>query len=446
MFFDWRSSEFKHNSNEWGYYPFAYRHVISDDIDAINCTLPTIVDFPNLLRQKSWIAIVVSFLVSMYLFVILAIVCDDYLVPAMERLCYTLRMSYDVAGATFLAASTSAPELFVNFVGTFVTNGDIGLGTIVGSSVFNVLAIAGVCGIFSQPTKLDWWPVTRDTAWYLVAIGSLTSVLWDSLVMWYEAFVLLLLYFAYVIQLLFDHRIQNFFRHEHAESEVLDEDPMTREEEPLKGFRDRVCAKPQPKSNFCQWTWWVIKYPAEWMLACTIPSARSIFFLSMCFAVLWISMISYLLAWFLTILGYNLNIPDAIMGLTVLAAGTSVPEVASSYIVSKKGYGSMAICNAIGSNTFDIFVCLGLPWLLNICIYQQKVVIDSTALTFTTAMLVLTASILYLGLLATKFVMGKIVGCICVISYLLFLIIACTLEILLNKENTCDIEDPSGFF
>ncbi|XP_039500173.1 sodium/potassium/calcium exchanger 3 isoform X4 [Drosophila santomea] len=247
----------------------------------------------------------------------------------------------------------------------------------------------------------------------------------------------------------FDWRSSEFKHNsndEHAESEVLDEDPMTREEEPLKGFRDRVCAKPQPKSNFCQWTWWVIKYPAEWMLACTIPSARSIFFLSMCFAVLWISMISYLLAWFLTILGYNLNIPDAIMGLTVLAAGTSVPEVASSYIVSKKGYGSMAICNAIGSNTFDIFVCLGLPWLLNICIYQQKVVIDSTALTFTTAMLVLTASILYLGLLATKFVMGKIVGCICVISYLLFLIIACTLEILLNKENTCDIEDPSGFF
>ncbi|XP_043659940.1 sodium/potassium/calcium exchanger 4 isoform X4 [Drosophila teissieri] len=355
-------------------------------------------------------------------------------------------MTYDVAGATFLAASTSAPELFVNFVGTFVTNGDIGLGTIVGSSVFNILAIAGVCGIFTQPTKLDWWPVTRDTAWYLVAIGSLTSVLWDSLVMWYEAVVLLLLYFAYVIQLFFDRRIQNLFRHEHAESELLDEDPMTREEEPLKGFRDRVCAKPQPKSHFCQWTWWVIKYPAELMLACTVPSARSIFFLSMCFAVLWISMISYLLAWFLTILGYNLNIPDAIMGLTVLAAGTSVPEVASSYIVSKKGYGSMAICSAIGSNTFDIFVCLGLPWLLNILIYQHKVVIDSTALTFTTAMLVITASILYLCLLASKLVMGKIVGWICVISYVLFLITACTLEMLLSKENTCDIEDPNGFF
>ncbi|XP_015011439.2 sodium/potassium/calcium exchanger 4 isoform X1 [Drosophila erecta] len=443
MFFDWSLTDLKHSGNEWLHYTFSYRQDLRNDIDDLNCSLPTIMEFPNLMRQKSWIAIVVSSLVSMYLFVILALVCDDYLVPAMERLCYTLRMTYDVAGATFLAASTSAPELFVNFVGTFVTNGDIGLGTIVGSSVFNILVISGVCGIFTQPAKLDWWPVTRDTVWYLVAILSLTYVLWDSMVMWYEAFVLLLLYFAYVLQLFFDRRIQNLVRHEHAESELLDEDPMTREEEPLKKFRDHVWAKPQPESHFCQWTWWVIKYPAELILACTVPSARSIFFLSMCFAVLWISLISYLLAWFLTILGHNLNIPDAIMGLTVLAAGTSVPEVASSYIVSKKGYGSMAICNAIGSNTFDIFVCLGLPWLLNIIIDQHKILIDSTALTFTTAMLVTTAVILYFGLLATRFVMGKIVGWICVISYVLFLIIACTLEILLSRENKCDIEDPN---
>nr|NP_001104467.2 uncharacterized protein Dmel_CG12061, isoform D [Drosophila melanogaster]EDP28012.2 uncharacterized protein Dmel_CG12061, isoform D [Drosophila melanogaster] len=441
MFFDWSSTDFKPNGNEWEYYPFAYRHDMRYDIDARNCTLPAIVEFPNLMRQKSWIAIVVSTLVSMYLFVILAIVCDDYLVPAMERLCYTLRMTYDVAGATFLAASTSAPELFVNFVGTFVTNGDIGLGTIVGSSVFNILVIAGVCGIFTQPTKLDWWPVTRDTAWYLIAIASLTYVLWDSLVMWYEAFALLLLYISYVIQLSFDRRIQNLVRHEHAESELLDEDPMTREEEPLKGFRDHVCAKPKTEYNFYQWTWWAIKYPAELMLACTVPSARSIFFLSMISAILWISLISYLLTWFLTILGYNLNIPDAIMGLTVLAAGTSVPEVASSYIVSKKGYGSMAICNAIGSNTFDILVCLGLPWLLKILIYQQKIDIDSTALTITTAMLVVTAAVLYLGLLARRFVMGKTVGYLSIIFYALFLIIACTLEILLNKEKMCDIQD-----
>lgn len=58
-----------------------------------------------------------------------------------------LNMSADVAGATFMAAATSAPELFVNVIGTFITEGDIGVGTIVGSAVFNILAVAACCGI-----------------------------------------------------------------------------------------------------------------------------------------------------------------------------------------------------------------------------------------------------------------------------------------------------------
>nr|XP_017009031.2 sodium/potassium/calcium exchanger 3 [Drosophila takahashii] len=411
-------------------------------MDDLNCTLPAILEFPNFMRQKSWVATVMCFFLSMYLFIVLAIVCDEYLVPAMERLCYTLRMTYDVAGATFLAAATSAPELFVAFVGTFITHGDIGVGTIVGSSVFNILVIAAVCGILTPPSKLDWWPISRDTIWYLVAIASLTIVLWDSLVKWYEATVFVLLYLAYLIQLILDRRIQNLVRKAHTESELLDEDPMTREDEPLKGFREHVCTKPESGSNCCQWTWWAIKYPAELVLACTIPSVRSIFFLSMLLSILWISAISYLLAWFLTVVGFNLHIPDSIMGLTVLAAGTSVPEVASSYIVSKKGYGSMAICNAIGSNTFDIFVCLGLPWLLKSLITQHSIVIDSSALTITSAMLVVTAIILYVSFLISKFLLGKIVGWISLISYILFLIIACLLEMLFSKENMCDIDEP----
>uniref|UniRef100_A0A6P4FKI7 Sodium/potassium/calcium exchanger 3 isoform X2 n=1 Tax=Drosophila rhopaloa TaxID=1041015 RepID=A0A6P4FKI7_DRORH len=443
MVFGWDSTDIKQFDNEWTTYesPFrsAWRHV--EYVDGLNCSMPAIVEFPNFMRQKSWISAVVSFFLSMYLFVFLAIVCDDYLVPAMERLCYNLRMTYDVAGATFLAGATSAPELFVNFVATFITNGDIGVGTIVGSSVFNILVIAGVCGIFTPSTKLDYWPVTRDTIWYLVAIAALTVMLLDSHIHWYEALVLLLLYLLYLIQLILDRRIQNCVRKEHTESELLDEDPMTREEEPLKTFRDHVCTKPDPGSNCCQWTWWAIKYPAELVLACTVPSVRTIFFLSMFLAVLWISLISYLLTWFLTVVGHNLSIPDSIMGLTVLAAGTSVPEVASSYIVSKKGYGSMAICNAIGSNTFDIFVCLGLPWLLKSLIYQNEIEIDSSALTITTAMLVATAVVLYVFLVANKFVLGKIVGWVSMISYVVFVVVACALEMLLDTLVVCDIEE-----
>nr|CAD7426651.1 unnamed protein product [Timema monikensis] len=60
-----------------------------------------------------------------------------------------LGMSDDVAGATFMAAATSSPELFINSVGTFITEGDIGVGTIVGSAVFNILAVPACCGLFA---------------------------------------------------------------------------------------------------------------------------------------------------------------------------------------------------------------------------------------------------------------------------------------------------------
>lgn len=52
------------------------------------------------------------------------------------------------------------------------------------------------------------------------------------------------------------------------------------------------------------------------------------------------------------------------MGLTLLAAGTSVPEAVSSVIVTNQGHGAMGISNSIGSSTFDILLCLGLPWFV----------------------------------------------------------------------------------
>lgn len=58
-------------------------------------------------------------------------------------------MTEDVAGATFMAAATSSPELFINIVGTFITEGDLGVGTIVGSAVFNILAVPACCGLFA---------------------------------------------------------------------------------------------------------------------------------------------------------------------------------------------------------------------------------------------------------------------------------------------------------
>ncbi|KAH8289137.1 hypothetical protein KR054_000875, partial [Drosophila jambulina] len=404
-----------------------------------NCTLPTIIEFPPYMRRKSWWAALVCAFFSIYIFVILAIVCDDYLLPAMERLCYAFKMSYDVAGATFLAASTSAPELFINVVGTFITYSDIGIGTIVGSSVFNVLVICAVCGILTHPSKMNWWPVTRDTFWYVVAIVALTIIMWDSYVFWYEAFVLLILYCIYFIQLVLDKKIKRIFV-KPEDDEPAPPDPMSPERlKEFTTFREHVCGMPEKGTKFWMWIWWLYKYPAELFLAITIPNPRTVYLLTLLMSVVWISGISYLVTWFITVIGHNAGVPDSIMGLTFLAAGTSVPEVVSSYIVCKQGHGAMAICNAVGSNTVDILICLGLPWILQ-AILNKYIRFDSDSISITTGMLILTAMVMYFSLVACRFTLNRIVGWVCLISYLIFIAVACCLEMLIKKSVFCNIE------
>ena len=65
-----------------------------------------------------------------------------------------------------------------------------------------------------------------------------------------------------------------------------------------------------------------------------------------------------------TIFGDSVGIPQVVMGLTILAAGTSVPDLLSSVIVAKQGLGDMAVSSSIGSNIFDVAFGLPVPWLL----------------------------------------------------------------------------------
>lgn len=61
------------------------------------------------------------------------------------------------------------------------------------------------------------------------------------------------------------------------------------------------------------------------------------------------------------------------MNLTILSAGTSIPEAVSSVVMTSRGYGSMGISNSIGSNIFNILLCLGLPWLIKTLINPTNV-------------------------------------------------------------------------
>lgn len=149
-------------------------------------------------EQRKQGAILLHVLGMIYMFVALAIVCDEFFVPALDVIIEKLQISEDVAGATFMAAGGSAPELFTSVIGVFISFDDVGIGTIVGSAVFNILFVIAMCVLFSKTVlDLTWWPLFRDVSFYSVALLMLVVFFMDNKVYWYEALILFSIYICY---------------------------------------------------------------------------------------------------------------------------------------------------------------------------------------------------------------------------------------------------------
>uniref|UniRef100_A0A7S2WBC3 EF-hand domain-containing protein n=1 Tax=Rhizochromulina marina TaxID=1034831 RepID=A0A7S2WBC3_9STRA len=146
-----------------------------------------------------------------YLFVGIAIVCDELFVPALEIIAERLELPNDVAGATLMAAGGSAPELATSIIGTFKRS-DIGFGTIVGSAVFNVLFVIGMCAFFTParyaPLKLTWWPLMRDCLYYILTLGTLVIFMWDGTIRLWESVLQFGMYIGYVIIMNYSTRLE----------------------------------------------------------------------------------------------------------------------------------------------------------------------------------------------------------------------------------------------
>ncbi|XP_033955500.1 sodium/potassium/calcium exchanger 3-like [Pseudochaenichthys georgianus] len=480
-------------------------------------------------EQRKKGAVCLHALCAIYMFYALALVCDDYFVPSLEKISENLQLSEDVAGATFMAAGSSAPELFTSLIGVFITKGDVGVGTIVGSAVFNILVIIGLCGIFAGHTVvLTWWSLFRDSTYYILSVLALIMVIYDATVVWWESLLLMTMYGIYIIIMTFNSQIRAFVTLQLSTSgpcclgsaDIQREDKMAEDAtacntsmvllnkgqvhnqeaapvimvdellilHPHKlSFSDaglRVMISPhfsprtrlsmagrvliserqrliqsskdgeagpvsragstsnslkrsgscgvenggktpaiadaesgeKPGVEVCQTeeegeedgifspvripgTWcgrvkWLIKWPLGLLLYCTVPNCirprwHRWFMVTFLASTLWIAIFSYLMVWMVTIISYTLDIPDYIMGITFLAAGTSVPDCMASLIVARQGMGDMAVSNSIGSNIFDILLGLGFPWALRTLVVEHgsSVYINNKGLVYSVVLL-----------------------------------------------------------
>lgn len=512
------------------------------------CVPPSIDEFPSdpftqEQRLGGWLA--VHFSVLAYLCCMLAIVCDEYFVPCLEMIAEALKISSDVAGATVMAVGTSSPEFYSAIIGSFVTEGDIGVGTIVGSAVFNILGVTSVTGIYllSTTVQLEWYPIVRDCLLYVASVSVLAACLSDNTVHWYEAASLLALFCVYVLVMYYNPLLKRLAVTQvdelvlyikskkgaktpvrskassatamaaqvavpnHGEGEVaapllqvsknsshsapvespngltsvMPRSPSHTRLRPTNekareegggmrhslgpdqgspaveieindgtqvGFTGHLettaisasshsvrngARKPGRRRGCVSRVWWLVSLPASLVLRITVPDCRRwprLFPLTFLMAVVWIGLLSYMCAWMVTVIGYTLNVPDSVSGLTILAAGISVPEIITTVLIVKMGFGNMAFSNLIGSNIFDILFCLGLPWLAKTLSNSGgRLHINSGALTYTTLTLLATTVLMLVTLCAARWRLNWRVGLVCLALYAAFLTLACLYEL-----------------
>lgn len=595
---------------------------------------------------------VFHFIGMLYTFFGIAIVCDEFFVPALEVIVERLDLAHDVAGATFMAAGGSAPELFTSLIGTFISRSQVGFGTIVGSAVFNVLFVIGMCAIFSTgELKLTWWPFARDVLYYGFALFMLTmffGVNSPNEIEVYEAIILLGLYGVYVLLMYYNEALHLWFLLKLGKGESQDAD--NRIAAPVAGFRvgllkllssldeevsfvdlvgaymvekiagnvektfkkidadgsgsldaeelrvaliklgvstDKVDADVKnlilsadtdgdgevdldefkvwymtqrshtrnrvdklferydlnsngfidkkefrsmliavngtsPTKEFYkraysemgagskqgvsskEFTEWYkktlfktyrqpeqfrhnpnlivdpsgnklevvdimkndveadvpqessakeeeeedepldISYPKskgwksklQWAL--TIPivlplwltlfdvrnkNHRKYFYATFLGSIIWLAFFSVGMVWWATIVGWCWGIPSTVMGITFIAAGTSVPDLLTSVIVARQGYADMAVSSSIGSNIFDILIGLPVPWLFwGIMNGSVKVGEGDTSLTQSILVLFGMLAAVFVTVLCNKWVMTRTLGYTMFVLYVVFLI------------------------
>ncbi|NWX32641.1 NCKX1 protein, partial [Notiomystis cincta] len=543
-------------------------------------------------RRQGWV--VLHIFGMMYVFVALAIVCDEYFVPALGVITEKLQISEDVAGATFMAAGGSAPELFTSLIGVFISHSNVGIGTIVGSAVFNILFVIGTCTLFSREIlHLTWWPLFRDISFYIVDLLMLILFFLDSVIDWWESLLLLTAYATYVFTMKQNVFLEQWVKQElkvklnavqaasaeHVQKTstraVADDGTMkppdVRKLQPgpalQRGSSSASLHSPQMRGTSVQltihtldplaegeWTglidilssnaraealegqgsqagdhhsflllfaeeekeapgtiqvtpasdsdsskdrqkadvpqdgqplsssdtsedsssesqedstggstegdendeplsleWpesrkkqaiYLFLFPIVFPLWSTLPDVRNpeskkFFVITFFGSILWIAVFSYLMVWWAHQVGETIGISEEIMGLTILAAGTSIPDLITSVIVARKGYGDMAVSSSVGSNIFDITVGLPVPWFLfSIFNGLSPVAVSSNGLFCAIVLLFLMLLFVIISIAICKWKMNKLLGLTMFALYFVFLIISVMLE---DKIISCPV-------
>lgn len=287
----------------------------------------------------------------------------DWLTNGAVGLATKLGIPQIVIGLTIVAIGTSMPEFFVSIVSAIKGTPDLAVGNIVGSNIFNVLLIVGVAAIVA-PITIQRATVKRDIPIAIIASVMLTIMMMDDIMSRWDALILFIAFIAFIWITLRDSK------------NVSHESNSSKE---------------------------------------TIGAKKSVFLIVI--GLLGLVLGSNIFVDNASSLAHAWGISDAVIGLTIVAGGTSLPELATSAVAAKKGDSGIAIGNVLGSNVFNILMILGLTGLISPMHIQNITYVDM-------AVMVMSMTLFWLFSF-TKLRVDRWEGCVliaCFLGYITWLV------------------------
>lgn len=288
----------------------------------------------------------------------------DWLTNGAVGLATKLGISQIVIGLTIVAIGTSMPEFFVSIVSAIKGTPDLAVGNIVGSNIFNVLLIVGVAATVA-PIAIQRATVRRDIPIAIVASIMLTFMMLDDNISRIDAVILFAAFIAFI-----------WITLRNSKNDANEKDASTEK---------------------------------------VIPTWKSVLFII--FGLVGLVLGSNIFVDNASSLAHGWGISDAVIGLTIVAGGTSLPELATSAVAARKGDSGIAIGNVLGSNVFNILMILGLTGIISPMHIQNITYIDM-------AVMVISMSLFWLFSF-TKLRVERWEGCVliaCFLGYITWLV------------------------
>ena len=271
----------------------------------------------------------------------LVVLGADWLVNGASSIARRTGISEFVIGLTIVGFGTSCPELVVSLSGAIEGNSDISVGNVVGSNIFNVLFILGLTamvlpvGMTDKNRRIDI-PITLGVTILLVILGITGSMSGPGISRW-EGVLMLLVFSAYLFH----------------------------------------CFKSDSKDEFSETQQATLSITKS--IALTLTGLAGLIFGGDLFVDS------------ATALARQIGVSDKFIAVTILAGGTSLPELATSLVAAIKGKEQLALGNILGSNVFNAMMILGLSSVITPLSFASMTIVDIITLVLSAVLLLIWA-------------------------------------------------------